>query len=90
MNIKNNNKFNYFSLGLDLINWLDQYQAPNNEMAFAKGIPNTTENHKKINKIAKIVPLRRRYRGHSKFNYRRPVDFVHKDFADTIALYEKS
>ena len=92
MNVKNNDKFRYWAMSFhesDLVKWLEQYPAHENETAFAKGIPNTPENHEKINKIAKIIPLRRRYRGHSKTFYRRPRDFVHKQFADTIALYEK-
>jgi len=92
MNIKNNDEFRYWAMSYsnpDLVSWLKQYPAKENENAFAKGIPNTPENNEKINEIAKIIPLRRRYRGHSKTFYRRPRDFVHKQFADTIALYEK-
>ena len=88
MNIKNN-KFSHFSLGTDMINWLEQYPSHSNETSFAKGIPNTEVNQSIIDRIAKFVPLRRRYRGNSKPGYRRPRDFVHKEFADTIALYEK-
>jgi hypothetical protein len=78
-----------FCLPLEMQNWLNQYKAPGYEYAFAKDIPNTVDNHKMTNRIAKIVPLRRKYRGSSKENYRRPSAFCHKKFADRFALYER-
>ena len=78
-----------FCLPLEMQNWLNQYKAPGYEYAFAKDIPNTIENHKMTNRLAKIVPLRRKYRGSSKENYRRPSAFCHKKFADRFALYHR-
>jgi len=69
--------------------WLSNYPAGEGEYAFAKGIPNTEANNKIINSIAKIVPIRRRYRATSKPGYDRPRQYAHKDHADTIALYVK-
>jgi glycerol-3-phosphate cytidylyltransferase-like family protein len=69
--------------------WLSNYPAGEGEYAFAKGIPNTEANNKIINSIAKIVPIRRRYRAKSKPGYDRPRQYAHKDHADTIALYVK-
>jgi len=82
-------KLTKFCLPLDMQKWLNQYPAPDCEVAFAKGIPNTEANHQMINQLAAIVPLRRRYRGNSRPGYRRPIAFVHRFAADTIALYPK-
>ena len=82
-------KFIKFCLPLELQNWLNQYKAPGYEYAFAKDIPNTLYNHQITNRIAKIVPLRRKYRGKSRYGYTRPRDFCHKRGADRFALYFK-
>lgn len=84
------NKLIKFCLPKDIQDFLNQYQAPDSEIAFAKGIPATEANHRIIDMIAKIVPLRRRYRGNSKPFYDRPSAFVHRKWADTIALYPKT
>ena len=78
-----------FCLPLEIQNWLNQYNAPGYEYAFAKNIPNTVDNHKMANRIAKIVPLRRKYRGASRYGYSRPSAFCHKEFADRFALYHR-
>jgi hypothetical protein len=67
--------------------WLSNYPVGEGEYAFAKGIPNTEANNKIINSIAKIVPIRKRYRAKSKPGYDRPRQYAHKEHADTIALY---
>jgi hypothetical protein len=84
------NRLVRFCLSKDLQEFLNLYQAPDGEVAFAKGIPATEANHRVIDMIAKVVPLRRRYRGHSKPFYDRPSAFVHRRWADTIALYPKT
>ena len=76
-----------FCLPLEMQNWLNQYKAPGNEYAFAKDIPNTLDNHKMTNRLSKIVPLRRKYRGPSTELYRRPGAFCHKEQANRFALY---
>ena len=76
-----------FCLPLKIQNWLNKYQAPGYEYAFAKDIPNTIDNHKMTNRLAKIIPLRRKYRGASTRNYRRPRDYCHKEQANRFALY---
>jgi len=38
----------------------------------------------------RVSPLRFRYRGKSKPNYRRPVAYVNKEFADSFAIYERN
>ena len=69
--------------------WLNKYEAPGYEYAFAKDIPNTVDNHKITNQLAKIIPLRRKYRGKSRYGYTRPGAFCHKKFADRFALYHR-
>jgi len=83
------NKLIKFCLPIDMQNFLKQYPSSENEVAFAKGIPATEANHRIIDMIAKVIPLRRRYRGNSKPFYDRPQAFVHRQWADTIALYPK-
>ena len=76
-----------FCLPLEMQNWLNEYKAPGYEYAFAKDIPNTLDNHKMTDRLAKIIPLRRKYRGKSRYGYTRPSSFCHKGGADRFALY---
>jgi len=76
-----------FCLPIEMQNWLNQYKAPGYEYAFAKDIPTTKYNFMMTEKLAKIIPLRRKYRGSSTKSYRRPRDFCHKEQADRFALY---
>ena len=78
-----------FCLPLEMQNWLNEYKAPGYEYAFAKDIPNTLDNHKMTNRLAKIIPLRRKYRGKSRYGYTRPSAYCHKKFADRFAIYER-
>ena len=78
-----------FCLPKDLQAWLEQYKAPGYEYAFAKDIPNTLDNHKMTNRLARIIPLRRKYRGKSRYGYTRPSAYCHKKFADRFAIYER-
>ena len=78
-----------FCLPKDLQAWLEQYKAPGYEYAFAKDIPNTLNNHQMTNRLAKIIPLRRKYRGKSRYGYTRPSSFCHKKFAERFALYHR-
>lgn len=64
------------------------YPSHKNELSLAKGIPMAWL--KLLYLYSKRVsPLRFRYRGKSKPNYRRPSAFVHKEFADSFAIYER-
>ena len=78
-----------FCLPLDLQAWLKQYQAPQCENALVKDIPNTIDNHMMANQLAKVIQIRRKYRGSSSVYYRRPASFCHRGFADRFALYER-
>ena len=76
-----------FCLPLEMQNWLNEYKAPGYEYAFAKDIPNTLDNHKMTEKLAKIIPLRRKYRGKSRYGYTRPSSYCHNRGAERFALY---
>ena len=72
-------KLTKFCLPLEIQNWLNKYQAPGYEYAFAKDIPTTKFNFIMTEKLAKIIPLRRKYRGPSTEFYRRPASYCHKE-----------
>ena len=85
-----------FCLPKDLQVWLDKYKAPTYESAFAKDIPNSWHNHLMASRLAKVVKIRKKYRGASVFIeegrvqvYSRPSSFCHRQFADRFAIYER-
>ena len=85
-----------FCLPIEMQNWLKQYQAPDCERAFAKGIPNSWYNHVMASRLAKVIQIRKKYRGPSIYIeegrlriYSRPSAFCHKKWADRFSLYEK-
>jgi len=85
-----------FCLPKDLQAWLDQYKAPTYESAFAKDIPNSFYNHEMASRLAKVVKIRKKYRGASVFIeegrvklYSRPSSFCHKKMAERFSLYER-
>ena len=85
-----------FCLPKDIQAWLEQYKAPKYESAFAKDIPNSLENHQMAKRLARVVKIRKKYRGSSLFIeegrvnvYKRPTSFCHKKFADRFAIYER-
>ena len=78
-----------FCLPMDLQEWLNNHKAPACESAFAKDIPNTSYNHFMANKLSKIFPIRRKYRGKSTETYRRPQSYILREKADRFALYER-
>ena len=85
-----------FCLPKDIQVWLKKYKAPSYESAFAKDIPNSWHNHLMASRLAKVVKIRKRYRGSSIFTddnrvqiYSRPSAFCHRKFADRFAIYER-
>ena len=78
-----------FCLPKDIQAWLNQYQAPEHESAFAKDIPNCGYHHDMAKKLAKVIRIRKKYRGKSRYGYTRPGAFCHKKFADRFAIYER-
>ena len=49
-----------FCLPKDIQVWLEQYKAPENEMAFAKDIPNSWYNHMMAKQLAKVFRIRKK------------------------------
>ena len=78
-----------FCLPKDIQAWLNQYQAPEYESAFAKDIPNCGWHHNMAKKLAKVVRIRKKYRGKSKYGYTRPSSYCHKHGADRFAIYPR-
>ena len=78
-----------FCLPKDIQVWLGKHKAPTYESAFAKDIPNSVENHKMASRLAKVVKIRKKYRGKSRYGYTRPQAFCHKHGADRFAIYER-
>ena len=76
-----------FCLPKDIQVWLNQYEAPGYEYAFAKDIPNSWYNHMMAKRLSKVVRIRKKYRGKSRYGYTRPSSFCHKGGADRFALY---
>ena len=78
-----------FCLPKDIQVWLGKHKAPTYESAFAKDIPNSWHNHLMASRLAKIIKIRRKYRGSSSVYYRRPTAYCHKQWADRFAIYER-
>ena len=78
-----------FCLDKELQVWMKQYKAPAGERAFAKDIPNRWYDHQMASRLAKVVKIRKKYRGGSWGGYRRPASFCHRGFADRFAIYER-
>ena len=66
---------------------LSDYLCPDYESGLYKGIPMKYRKHPKIQAILMTRLFTVRYRGTSKVGYDRPKDFIHKDYADTFAIY---
>lgn len=69
---------------------LENYRCPDYESGLYKGIPMEYRNHPKVQELMRTRLFTVRYRGNSKVGYDRPKDFVHKDKADTFAIYPYS
>ena len=90
--IMNTDKFKNILLSAEGL--IRQFRSPADERSIAKGIP--IEFLGIFYDYSKMVqPLRIRYRGKSKYHsdgycyYRRPVDYIHRIYADTFAIYER-
>jgi hypothetical protein len=78
-----------FCLPTQLQGWVKQFSAPDSENAIMKDIPNSWYNHEMAKWLSKIIKIRKKYRGRSKYGYTRPKAYCHKEFADTFAIYER-
>jgi len=84
-----------FCLPTWIQDFIKQYPAPASERAFAKNIPVTAENMATIKRIAKVIPIIRRWRGSSRFlgeigeslYYERPIAYCQKQGAERVSLY---
>ena len=89
--IMNTQKFKNVLLSAEGL--IKQYRSSDREVSIAKNIPiqflGIFYDYSKM-----VQPLRIRYRGSSKhlpngYYYRRPRDYVHRNYADTFAIYER-
>ena len=84
-----------FCLPIWIQDFIRQYPAHPKERAFAKDIPVTAENMAMIKRIAKVIPIIRRWRGSSRYlgeigespYYERPIAYCQKRGAERVSLY---
>ena len=89
------NELELFCLPLDLQEFLRRYRAPQQETAIAKQIPITEENMQMIDRVARVIPIIRRWRGSSRFLgelgrspfYSRPQAHCQKRGAERVTIY---
>ena len=75
----------YADYNKETIALLESFRSPKSHTSEFKGIPMTL-----YGEVTRVLPMkdrRIRFRGKSKPGYIRPAMFVHKDFADTFAVY---
>ena len=80
MKIKIYADYNKFDIAL-----LESFRSPSSHESMFKGIPMSL--YKKVTRLLPMKDRRIRFRGKSKPGYIRPAMYVHKDFADTFAVY---
>ena len=84
-----------FCLPVDMQEFIRRHRAPQKERAIAKQIPVTEENIAMIDRIARMIPIIRRWRGSSRFLgeigkspfYRRPQAHCQKVGAEQVTIY---
>ena len=85
-----------FALPVWIQEFIRKYPAKDRERAFAKDIPVNDENMAIIDRIAKVIPIIRRWRGSSRYMgeigdmadyYDRPVAYCQKRGAERVSLY---
>jgi hypothetical protein len=84
-----------FCLPADLQEFIRRYKAPQKELAIAKQIPITEENMRMIDRVARVIPIIRRWRGSSRFlgeigespYYARPHAYCQKRGAERVTIY---
>ncbi len=89
------NELELFCLPLDMQEFLRRYRAPKKETAIAKQIPITEENMQMIDRVARVIPIIRRWRGSSRFLgelgrspfYSRPQAHCQKRGAERVSIY---
>ena len=84
-----------FCLPVDMQEFIRRHRAPPKERAIAKQIPITEENIAMIDRIARMIPIIRRWRGSSRFLgeigqsafYCRPRAHCQKRGAERVTIY---
>lgn len=84
-----------FCLPEDLQEFIRRHRAPQKERAIAKQIPITEDNMEMIDRIARMIPITRRWRGSSRFLgeigkshfYARPQAHCQKLGAERVTIY---
>ena len=69
---------------------LNDYKSPKNEASLFKGIPISERQNPVVRELMKTRLFSVKYRGKSKPNYQRDQSYIHKEFADTFAIYPYS
>jgi hypothetical protein len=75
-----------FCLPIQLQQWIQQYRAPHPEAAIVKQVPITEHNLHRIQELAEIIPIRRRYRGPRSRGFCREC---HRANAERVSVYFK-
>ena len=75
----------YADYNKETIALLESFRSPSSHESMFKGIPMVL--YRKVTRLLPITDRRIRFRGKSKPGYVRPAMYVHKDFADTFAVY---
>ena len=83
MSKKNIDPLKWFVMPPEIKQWIDQYSS-GTENSLVKQVPLTDFNKNMIDRIAKIVPIVRRYRGPRAKNIHREC---HKHMAERVSLY---
>jgi hypothetical protein len=78
-----------FCLPKELQEWIAQYRAPQPERAIVKQVPMNEYNLQKVDELAKIIPIRRRYRGLWRNDEGRRVSYVLKSNAVRLSVYPR-
>ena len=64
---------------------LESFRSPSSDESMFKGIPMVL--YRNVTRLLPCKDRRIKFRGKSKPGYVRPAMFVHKEFADTFAIY---
>jgi hypothetical protein len=78
-----------FCLPKELQEWIAQYRAPQPERAIVKQVPINEYNLQRVDELAKIIPIRRRYRGLWRNDEGRRVSYVLKSNAVRLSVYPR-
>jgi len=78
-----------FCLPLDLKSWINDYRAPSTEGALVKQVPLNEFNNSMIDRLSRIVPIVRRYRGPRSGYKTNSSRDCKKQYAERVSIYLK-